>query len=274
LIKGRRRLVAAASLLFLASWLVVLHSRSYTVQMIDMAATPTQVYEKLIGDRIESFGAAASVVSMFVLLASARFSSESPRWHPVLLALAGVSSVALVLFGQIFPAIAMVVVLVVFVFPPRLGFVNGRLLRERIIGLGLFALLLLGVAEVYLAPKLWNFRPELKALEAFEVAGPFQGQSIPSTFALENPAILKTWAVKREFGEVREDLRQEINRWADPGTVVLLSENPLHVRASRGREFAQLEATFIDLSVPPVIFRHVDVRLSIRRNEYLGEFDY
>jgi IS30 family transposase len=57
LIKGRRRLVAAASLLFGGSWLVVLHSRSYTVQMIDMAATPTQEFEKLIGDRIETLGA-------------------------------------------------------------------------------------------------------------------------------------------------------------------------------------------------------------------------
>jgi hypothetical protein len=273
LIKGRRRLVAAASLLFVVSWLVVLHSRSYTVQMIDMAATPTQVYEKLIGDRIEIFGAAAVVVSMFALLASARFASDAPRWHPILLALAGVSAIVLVLLGQVFPTIAMVVVLVVFAFPPRLGFVTGRLLRERIIGLGLVALVLCGVAELYLAPKLWNFRPELKALAAFEVSGPRTG-STPIKLTLENPAVLMTWYVERPYEEVHNELVDELDRWADPGTVVVVSDNPLLARAVRGREFAQLEATFVDLSVPPVVWRKVHVDISIRRNEYLGGFDH
>jgi hypothetical protein len=83
-----------------------------------------------------------------------------------------------------------------------------------------------------------------------------------------------SWYVDRPFEDVRKELVDELDRWADHETVVVVSDNPLLARATRGREFVQLEAKFVDLSVPPVIWRKVHVDLSIRRNEYLGEFDH
>jgi hypothetical protein len=83
-----------------------------------------------------------------------------------------------------------------------------------------------------------------------------------------------SWYVDRPFEDVRKELVDELYRWADHETVVVVSDNPLLARATRGREFVQLEAKFVDLSVPPVIWRKVHVDLSIRRNEYLGEFDH